>query len=148
MGYQILQGVVAFIGCLSFSIILYVPRKELVYCGFTGGFGWFIYCIINSIFNDAVISSFFSAIVVTASSRFLSHVRKQPSTLFLIPGILPLVPGAGMYYTMDAVLKGSMIESYIQAVNTLKVAGVIAIGIIMILSLPYSVFGFIKVKEK
>ena len=53
-----------------------------------------------------------------------------------------------MYYTMDAVLKGSMIESYIQAVNTLKVAGVIAIGIIMILSLPYSVFGFIKVKEK
>lgn len=142
------QTLLAFIACIFFAIIFNAPRKELVYCGITGSFGWFFYTYINTLSNNVVLATFVGAIAVTAASRLLSHVRRAPSTLFLIPGILPLVPGAGIYYTMYGVLNGDMLYSYTKGVETLKIAGVISIGIILILSLPYSVFGFIKLKEQ
>ena len=142
----IFQTIISFIACLFFSVILYVPKKELFYCGIAGGVSWFVYCYFNTMLNNSVIATFLAAIVVTVVSRFFSHIRRNPSTIFLIPGILPLVPGAGMYYTMTAILEGNIMESYYQAITTFKLAGVVAIGIIIVLSLPYKFFNFIKLK--
>lgn len=142
------QAVFAFFACIFFAIVFHSPKKELPWCGLTGAIGWFLYCIIN--YNNAypVFAIFAATLAVTATSRFLSHIRRAPSTVFLIPGILPFVPGAGIYYTMRGILNGDMVYSYTQGIQTLKLAGAIAIGIILILSLPYSVFNFIKLKEK
>lgn len=145
---MILQALIAFIACYFFSIVQYAPKKQLIFCGLSGSLSWFIYVLINKYLNNAVMATFCSAILVTALSRIFSHIRKEPSTLFLMPGIIPLVPGAGMYYTMYAILNGNMLKSYAEAVNTIKLAGVIAIGIIIVLSLPYSFFNFIKSNTK
>ena len=143
----ILQAMFAFIACYFFSIVQSAPKKQLIFCGLSGCLSWVIYVLTNKYLNNAVIATFCSSVAVTALSRLFSHIRKEPSTLFLMPGIIPLVPGAGMYYTMYAILNGNMLKSYIEAVNTLKLAGVIAIGIIIILSLPYSFFNFIKLNK-
>lgn len=144
---MILQTIFAFISCVFFAIIFTAPKNELVYCGLAGGSGWFFYTLINSNNNQAVFATFVGALAVAAVSRILSHVRRAPSTLFLLPGILPLVPGSGMYYTMYGVLNGDMFSSYTKGVETFKLAGVIAIGIIVIFSLPRSFFSFIKLKD-
>ena len=134
---MIIQIIAAFISSYFFSLIFTAPKKELVYCAITGAFGWFIYMYS---YENTVIATFFASIAVSCVSRFLSHIRLAPSTLYLIPGIIPLVPGAGMYYTMTGILNNYMVYSYTKAVETMKLAGVIAIGIIIIFSLPYSIF--------
>ena len=53
-------------------------------------------------------------------------------TIFVIPGILCLVPGAKIFYTMEALLKND-IENMAQiGVQTLMMAGAIAMGLLVI----------------
>ena len=55
--------------------------------------------------------------------------------MFLIVGILPLVPGAGIYYTMEYCVSGNQIAFGQSLVHTLAVAGALALGIVLISSL-------------
>lgn len=146
---MVIQVILAFIACWFFSIIFNAPKKELFFCGLTGAIGWFFYTLIVENYKDITAATFISSVSITISSRYLSHFRRAPSTLYLIPGIIPLVPGAGIYYTMYyAILNQDSQAAFLKGVETLKIAGAIAIGIIVILALPYSIFNFIKLKEK
>ena len=49
--------------------------------------------------------------------------------------LLPLVPGAGVYYTVEYLLQGSRGMSVEQAVKTAATAGVLAVGMLMVSSL-------------
>ena len=141
----ILQTIFSFASCLFFSITFNTPKKELIFCGLTGAIGMFVYSLSANMFNiDIIIATFLGTIFLTATSRFLSHLRQAPSTIYLIPGILPLVPGSYMYKTMYGLLKEDMVYFYSQGVFTVKLAGVIAFGVMIVLALPYSFFNFIK----
>lgn len=144
-GSLLLQIVSAFVACTAFSVVFNAPRQELIWCGLCGSVSWVIYFIINSVFNESVAGTFFAALIVTALARFLSYARRAPSTMYHIAGILPLVPGMLVYNTMWGILNDDMIYSYSQGVMALKLAGVIGIGSIIVLSLPYSVFELIKI---
>ena len=42
-------------------------------------------------------ASFFSALAIAFMAHLFARIFKAPVTVFLIAGILPTVPGAGMY---------------------------------------------------
>lgn len=81
-----------------------------------------------------------AVLIVTFISRYLSVLRKMPITVFLIAGIFPLVPGAGIYATMYGVITDDVLAATQKGIETLKIAGVIGIGIAMVLSLPPYLF--------
>ncbi len=145
--YFIIQFVAAFFGCVFFAATLNASKKELTWSGLTGAFGWLSYCILLKLNVSTFYSMFLATVVVSLISRFLSHLRQAPSTVFLIPGILPLVPGAGIYYTLCAVLDGDSLTGFYKGVETFKMAGAIALGIMIITSLPYKTFNFIKISK-
>ena len=132
---------------LCFAIIFNAPRKELLTCSLTGSLGLFIYLLAEKNTLSPPFATFFGAMAVTIIARLLSYTRSSPSTLFLIPGIIPLVPGANMYNTMKAVLENDLTLFYLEGTTTLKIAGVIAIGIIVIFTLPYKTFAIFKPKD-
>lgn len=140
----IMQVVMAFFATLSFSIIFNVPKREVVYCGLTGCIGWFFYqfVIITGGSDYAVLSSFIATLIIAAISRFLCYRRKMPVTIYLISSIIPLVPGAGIYYTMYGIINSDNFTALATGIDTLKIAGVICIGILIILSLPREIFDF------
>ena len=78
--------------------------------------------------------------VVTIVCRFLSSIRLEPSTMYHIAGILPLVPGMNIYNAMSGILSNDLLYCFEQGVMALKLAAAIAIGSILILSLPQSMF--------
>lgn len=41
-------------------------------------------------------------------SEGMARVRKAPANIFMIPGIIPLLPGGALYYTMSALIGGDM----------------------------------------
>jgi len=135
------------IAALCFAVIFNAPRKELLSCSFTGAFGLFIYLLAEKNTLSLPFATFLGAVAVATIARLLSYTRSSPSTLFLIPGIIPLVPGANMYNTMKAVLENNLTLFYFEGTNTLKLAGVIAIGIIVVFTLPYKTFALFKPKD-
>ena len=125
-----IQTAVAFVATIAFSIIFHTPREQYVCAGLVGAFSWLIYIIYVYFTGDVVFASFFAALGLTYLARVFSFARKAPLPVFLIAGIFPVVPGAGIYY------RGYHIEAMSKGVETIKIAIAIALGIGIVVSLP------------
>lgn len=137
---MILRIVLTFVASLTFSLLFGVPKKELIICGLCGAIGWLFYELLIPGASSNVIPVFAASITATAASRFFSFRRKNPITLYLIAGIIPLVPGVAIYYTMYNILTGNSDLASAYGINTIRTAGVISLGIVIVLALPYQIF--------
>ncbi|MGI6255578.1 MAG: threonine/serine exporter family protein [Acutalibacter sp.] len=136
------QAGVAFLATITFSIIFHTPRREWLCCGITGGLGWLVYLICMSANMGVVASSFFATLALAWIARVFAFFRKAPVTVFLITGIFPLVPGAGIYYTGYHVFMSDNAQALAKGMETIKIAVAIALGIGIVLSLPAFFFTF------
>ena len=75
-------------------------------------------------------------IPLTLVSRLFAILLKTPVTVFLLTGIFPLVPGAGIYYTAYYFIQGENALSLANGISTFKVAVALAVGIALVLGLP------------
>ena len=68
--------------------------------GMVGDVGWVIYVVDERDQVTDIFSAVIGAFVVVELSYFLAKTRRAHVTVFLISGIIPLVPGRGLYRTM------------------------------------------------
>lgn len=126
---MVVQIVGAFLAVLGFSTVMEVPKKLLIHTSLIGAFGWFIYLLVYNQGNTTVVACFWSAMVISLLSHISARVLKAPVTVFLIGGILPLVPGAGMYRTAYSMMMETSQDVYRNLQETLMIAGAIAVAI-------------------
>ena len=62
--------------------------------------------------------------------------QKTPVTVFLLTGIFPLVPGAGIYYTAYYFIQNENTLALAEGISTFKIAVALAIGISLVLCVP------------
>ncbi|WP_250229591.1 threonine/serine exporter family protein [Anaeropeptidivorans aminofermentans] len=137
---MVLRILLTFVASLTFSLLFGVPKKELICCGLCGAIGWLIYELLSPGASSNVMPIFSASIAATTASRFFSFKRKNPITLYLIAGIIPLVPGVAIYYTMYNILTGNSVLAASYGIDTVRTAGVISLGIVIVLALPYQIF--------
>lgn len=142
-----LRVIMAFFACLGFAVVLNAPRKELICCGMCGLVSFAAYVVLD-VFFSPVVSVFIATVIAMAFARMCSYRRKSPSTMYVIMGILPHVPGAGMYFTMYGIINSDLMYSYMKGVETFKTAGVIAMGVILVFLLPPQLFTIGMREEK
>lgn len=136
----LLQTGIAFIAVLSFAVLFNAPREQYVWAGLTGAVAWLVYVLVMNWNPSLWLASFLSTMVLTILSRLFAIWRRTPITVFLICGIFPLVPGAGIYYTAYYLIMGDMEMAGAKGMETLKIAVAIALGIVVVLSLPQKFF--------
>lgn len=136
----ILNIVCPFMGTVGYALLFNVPRRFYLSCGFTGTAGWLMYQVLVGMGASATAGSFFGALVVVVLSRILSVEKKCPITVFLVSGILPLVPGAGVYYTVFYLVTGQLAEASLRGMGSVKVAFAIVVGIVFGLAIPKKLF--------
>ena len=124
---MIIQVFSAFWAVAMFSILTETPKKFLPYAAFSGGFAWWAYLIINNLTHSTLQAAFFSILAVAFLSHILARIKKAPVTVFLIAGILPSVPGAGIYRTVYYLIQGDQTLSTHYLISTLHTAGAIAL---------------------
>ena len=110
--------------------------------------GWVMYWLAVQGGVSVVAASLCGTLALALLSRVLAVVRRCPVTVFLTGGIFPLVPGAGIYYTVYAFITGDNAGALFKGVETLKIAGAIALGIVLVLALPRGVFRVFAAREK
>lgn len=130
------QTFVAFLATIAFSIIFHTPSREYILTGVTGGVGWLAYLISMHFGCGVVAASFFATVALAWLSRVFSFAHKTPVTVYLICGIFPLVPGAGIYYTGYHFFMSDNSLAVSKGLETIKIAVAIALGIGIVLSLP------------
>ena len=65
----------------------------------------------------------------------MARVDKVPVIVYLIIALLPLVPGSGMYYTMEYWLTGDEVAFVTTGSHTIMIAGALALGIVLVSSM-------------
>jgi len=131
----LLQFIYSFFATFGFCLIFHVPFRHIVPASLIGAFGWAAYQYLLWLDVSAVLACFMGACVVGVLSEIFCRLFKEASLIFIIPGILPLVPGAGMYNTMLSLMTEDMLVTSKIATETLLMAGGIAMAILLVSSI-------------
>lgn len=131
----IIQTAGAFFAVASFSMILEVPKKLVLWSGLAGGLCWLVYLLVKDASASVVLSAFVSGLSVAWFGQTAAKRLKAPATVFLIPGILPLVPGASIYHSVYFMIHNSREQSVYYLMETLQIAGAIAMAVFLMDSL-------------
>ena len=129
----------AVVGTVSFSVLFGVPREYYPYCGFIGGAVWLVYCLAE-LFLPGSGPCFVATAVVILLSRTAAVVKRCPVTIFLIAGIFPLVPGAGVYWTVYHIVMEELFLAVSTGYSAMKEAIAIVMGIVFVFELPQKLF--------
>ena len=123
-----LSGMISTFGmCLLFNI----QRRHSLLAALGGGLAALLYHLLALRWDNGLLAIFGSALIISLYSEILASREKTPATTYVIPGILPLVPGAGMYYTMLHLVEKDLSLAASHGYQTIFSALAIACGIII-----------------
>lgn len=125
-----LELIGAILGVIGGSIYLHVPKRFLLYEGILGGLGWMVYLLIEQQFSMQL-AVFITGLFIAIVSNILSRWIKTPASLFLIPGLLTLVPGVALYRSVYYFLQDSPLSQDALR-ETFTISGLIALSIFVV----------------
>lgn len=135
-GHVILGILVATAATSAFAVLFNVPGRHIFMCGLVGGAAYAVYTAMLSIGVSVPVAAICAALALTIVARLLAIIKRTPVTVFLLAGIFPLVPGAGIYYTAYYLFAGNGAMASAKGSESLMIAGAISLGILFGSSLP------------
>lgn len=138
-----IEVIFAFFITISFAVLFNVRGKLIIYSGIAGAISWLFYLI----FTNEGYSYSTCYLLATAITAFYSEImaKKLQTTVptLLIAALIPMAPGGGVYYTMLYLVQNKYQESVLKGMETLIIAGSMALGIIFVTTL-FRIFHIIK----
>lgn len=143
------QTLAAFIGTFAFAILFGVPRQQYATCGIIGAIGWAAFLITTRAgIAGTMVSITFSTVLICLMSRMVAVWDKCPSTVYLLCGIFPLVPGAGIFWFTYYLVAEKFRLSMTTGFNAGMAAIAIVLGIILAMEFPQRWFSKLRRKSK
>lgn len=143
------QTLAAFIGTFAFAILFGVPRQQYATCGIIGAIGWAAFLIMTRAgIAGTMVSITFSTVLICLMSRMVAVWDKCPSTVYLLCGIFPLVPGAGIFWFTYYLVAEKFRLSMTTGFNAGMAAIAIVLGIILAMEFPQRWFSKLRHKSK
>ncbi len=130
-------------GCLGFSMSNNVRRRTLLWANIGGCVALAVY-LLTPVSLGVAMRSFFGTLAAALYSEIMARLRKAPVTIFLITGLFSLVPGAGIYYSMKYAVSGEPDLFLEKLLETLGVAGAMALGVILVSSITRLITGLVR----
>ena len=127
----VLQAIVCFIGCFGFMILFNIHGYGGLLCVLGGTLTWMVYLIAFRFSRSDLAAYFWSSLFASIYSEAIARIRKFPAISYLVISIFPLIPGAGVYYTMNYAVRGMNEQFALQGLHTAAIAGLIAVGILL-----------------
>ena len=119
------------IGTIGFSILFNIHGKGIALCILGCTICWGVYCIIDPFFGELA-AAFIASFMVAIYSEVMARVRKCPAIGFLVMGLIPLIPGSSLYYTMTHAIRGEMAQFGTRGLLTVEIAGLMAAGVLLV----------------
>ncbi len=138
------QLIVSFFSTAGIAIIFNVPRKTLFHCGFVGVIGWMIYYLLTEHGMDVVDASFFSSFVIAIVAHLYARRFKMPMIIFIVAGIIPLVPGGMAYNAMRNVVEDDYLQGLQYGLKAFLITGAIVMGLVFAEVLMQFVFRAVR----
>ena len=134
----------AFIATMAFAVLFQSPKKILLTDGLIGAVGWVVFISLRDQMGySSFYANFFGTLALALLSELSARIFKQPATVFVIPGIIPLVPGLGIYKGMFAVINNDYNGGMSILLTAITDSCAIAVGVMLVSSL----FRVLKIRK-
>ena len=117
--------VASYVSTMGFALLYNIHGKNIHIASVCGAFSYAVYLVVMQ-FTDSL-----GGVAIAIYAELAAMIFKAPITVYLVPGIVPLVPGLTIYKAMEACLRGNLAVGGAGVVNTIKIGGAIALGLIL-----------------
>ena len=135
------QTAAAFLGTLAFAALFGVPRAQYAGAGLIGAIGWCLYLVLTRYAAvGPTVAIILASVLICVISRVSAIDQKCPAQVFLLCGIFPLVPGAGIFWCTYYLVAAQLPLALSTGFGAVKAAVAIVLGIILAMELPQRLF--------
>lgn len=127
----LINFVFSFVSAISFALLINVPHRVLIACGWSGAAGWMVYWFLHRAGFGNMVSNFCGTLLVGILGMIFARIKKCPVTLFNIPGVVPLVPGVPAYLAIRALVMGKFVEAEGLIIRVAIVTAAISMGFML-----------------
>jgi len=125
------QCLFAFVGGLGFTILFNIHFPGGLLCMLGGALSWGVYCLTIELGCGELTAYFWSSLFASVYSELMARIRHFPAISYLLLSLFPMIPGAGVYYTMTYAVQGDMERFANRGMFTAAIAGIMAVGILL-----------------
>ncbi len=97
----------ASLGTLGFGLVFNANKNKLLYILIGGFLNYLTYALIYKLTSNIFYSSLFSACITYLYSSLMARVTKSPAIIYILTGLIPIVPGGALFYTMQNFVLGN-----------------------------------------
>ena len=130
----LIQLLTAFLGSLGFSLLFGLRKRHLFAASLGGLLVWGLYLLAERCLLSIFLANLLASAFAVLYAEILARRLRCPATLFVLPGIVPLVPGGSLYYAMSYAVRREMEDASMYGTATLSKALAIAAGISLVLA--------------
>lgn len=145
MPHEILEILASAVGVACYAIVLNTRGKKLLFTTIGGAASWSLFLAFKLFVANDAIAYFAVSVLMSVYSEILARRLKTPTTTFIIPSLIPLVPGRSLYYTIASAFDGQSDVFMDRLFDTLKLAAALALGIIFVSAVTRTI---LKVKTE
>lgn len=127
----------SFTASAGFGIVFRIEKKKLLWAGLGGALTRCAYLFLLEITEQRILYTLLAAMFAALYAEIMAMHQKMPSTVFLYPAIIPLIPGDLLYNTAVNLILQDIPEMLSNARNcVLSLAGM-SIGFVIISTFTY-----------
>jgi len=132
---DLMQIFMGFLGSVGFGVLFHIRGSKLLIASLGGLMSWTVFLALELLLPSESMRYFMASAAVTVYAELFARVMKTPTTTFLVPSLIPLIPGGSLYYTMNYALNEQWNAFGTKAIYTLELALSLALGIIAVTTL-------------
>lgn len=125
------QLVLAFLGSLGFSVYFRIQRKRILEAAVGGILGWIVYLLVDYVSGSLFLSNAAAAMAIECYAEAAARLWKAPANIFLIPAVIPLLPGASFYRCINGLMGDNLSQCYDAAKSLFLTTAGIEIGFLL-----------------
>ncbi len=141
-----IQCLAGMVGTLGFALFFNMHGRGIPFALIGSIISWFVCSMCMRHGVSEPIAYLVGAATSSLYAEIMARVRKFPATSYLLAALVPLIPGAGIYYTMDFIRRSMGPEAWNKGLATAAIAGAMAVGVLLV-STVFRMWGVYKKKK-
>ena len=129
---MIRELIIIVVGTTAFCLLFHLPKRHLPLALFGTALCWGLYRLLYARIDNLLCAVLVVSMVSAAYAELVAKHVRAPATLFLIPTLIPLVPGNSVYLMMLGLVRGDREAMELYGTLTAQWAVGLAAGISLV----------------
>ncbi|HVT68881.1 MAG TPA: LLM class flavin-dependent oxidoreductase, partial [Trebonia sp.] len=103
----VVQVVAAGVAACLYATAALVPRESLAWAGLVGAGGWAVFLLLQHDNQSLIVATAVASVLIGVTGTILARHQGTHAFVYVVPGVMPLVPGLTIYQGMLGLFTGS-----------------------------------------